>query len=130
MPKLGLARLQPYEEQCGIDTETFSPVIKSSTIHVILSLAVQFDWSFRQLDVFNAFLHEALVEEVFMRQPKGFVDKDHPHFVCKLNKSSLWLETWLGSRDYHLSCWNLALLPHLWTHHYLYSSLVPFISLC
>ena len=77
-----------YKQQCGIDhIETFSPVIKSSTIHVIFSLAVQFDWSIWQLDVSNAFLHEALAKEVFMHQPKGFVDKDHPHFVCKLNKA-------------------------------------------
>jgi hypothetical protein len=58
-------------------------VIKSSTIRVILSLAVQFDWSIRQFDVSNAFLHGALVEEVFMHQPKGFVDKDHPHLCVQ-----------------------------------------------
>jgi hypothetical protein len=77
-----------YEQQCGIDyTETFSLVIKASTIRVILSLAIQFDWSIRQLDVSNAFLHGSLDEEVFMHQPKGFVDKSFPHFVCILNKA-------------------------------------------
>jgi hypothetical protein len=77
-----------YEQQCGIDyTETFSPVIKSSTIRVLLSLAIQFDWSIRQLDVSNAFLHGTFTETVYMQQPKGFVDQSHPHFVCKLHKA-------------------------------------------
>jgi hypothetical protein len=77
-----------YEQQCGIDyTETFSPVIKPSTIRVLLSLAVQFNWSIRQLDVSNAFLHGSLTETVFMEQPKGFLDKHHPDFVCRLHKA-------------------------------------------
>jgi hypothetical protein len=77
-----------YEQQCGIDyNETFSPVIKPSTIRVLLSLAVQFHWSIRQLDVSNAFLHGSLAKTVFMEQPKGFIDKHHPDFVCKLHKA-------------------------------------------
>jgi hypothetical protein len=77
-----------FEQQCGIDyNETFSPVIKPSTIHIILSLAIQFDWSIRQLDISNAFLHGYLGEEVFMEQPQGFVDREHPDYVCKLHKS-------------------------------------------
>ncbi|XP_058217151.1 uncharacterized mitochondrial protein AtMg00810-like [Rhododendron vialii] len=42
----------------GLDfTETFSPVIKQPTIHVVLSLALHHNWSICQLDVSNAFLH-------------------------------------------------------------------------
>ncbi|XP_062173574.1 uncharacterized protein LOC133879040 [Alnus glutinosa] len=72
-----------FEQRCGIDyNETFSPVIKPSTIQIILSLAIQFDWSIHQLDISNAFLHGYLGEEVFMEQPQGFVDKAHPDYVC------------------------------------------------
>jgi hypothetical protein len=77
-----------FEQRCGIDyNETFSPVIKPSTIRIILSLAIQFDWSINQLYISNAFLHGYLGEEVFMEQPQGFVDKAHPDYVCKLHKS-------------------------------------------
>jgi hypothetical protein len=43
-------------------------------VTLLLSLAVNFNWSIKQLDVSNAFLHVYLTEEVFMEQPTGFVD--------------------------------------------------------
>jgi transposase InsO family protein len=77
-----------FEQQSGVDyTETFSPVIKPSTICIILALAVHFDWPIKQLDVSNAFLHGTLLEEVYMEQPQGFVDATRPDFVCRLHKS-------------------------------------------
>ena len=54
---------------------------------MVLSLAVSQGWSLRQLDVNNAFLQGTLTEDVFMSQPPGFIDHDHPHHVCKLRKA-------------------------------------------
>jgi hypothetical protein len=62
-------------------------VVKPPTVRIILSLAAQNQWSFRQLDVNNAFLHGLLKETVFMAQPLGFVDSTLPSHVCHLQKS-------------------------------------------
>ncbi|RVW94165.1 Retrovirus-related Pol polyprotein from transposon RE1 [Vitis vinifera] len=77
-----------FHQRPGIDySETFSPVIKPTTVRLVLSLAVSQGWSLRQLDVNNAFLQGTLTEDVFMSQPPGFIDRDHPHHVCKLRKA-------------------------------------------
>jgi hypothetical protein len=68
-------------------THTFSPVIKTATIRLVLALAVQFDWDIKQLDVSNTFLHGILDEEVYMEQPQGFVHLAYPNHICKLHKS-------------------------------------------
>lgn len=50
-----------YKQTYGVDyQETFAPVAKMNTIHILLSLVANFVWSLQQLDVKNAFLHGEL----------------------------------------------------------------------
>lgn len=67
--------------------QTFSPVVKPSTIRTVLHLAATLRWPMHQLDIKNAFLHGDLAERVYYHQPAGFVDEMHPDHVCLLVKS-------------------------------------------
>ena len=96
-----------FHQQYGVDfEETFSLVIKPPTIKIILSLAIQFNWPLRQLDVRNAFLHSFLKEEVYMVQPSGYVDPIFPNHVYHLRKSLYGLKqvskAWIEGFSTHL----------------------------
>lgn len=61
-----------YSQTQGLDyTDTFSPVAKLNSVHILITLAVHFDWPLHQLDVTNAFLHGDLHKEVYVQQPPG-----------------------------------------------------------
>ena len=99
-----------FDQLSGIDyTETFSPVIKPSTIRVILVLAVHFGWEIKQLDVSNAFLQGSLAEEVYMEQPQGFIDKHNSGLVCRLHKAIYGLKQAPRAWFTRLSCFLLDL---------------------
>ena len=77
-----------FNQKQGINfDEIFSPVVKMSSIQVILGLTASLDFELEQMDVKTAFLHGELEEEIYMVQLEGFEAKRKEHMVCRLKKS-------------------------------------------
>ncbi|KAL0441988.1 UNVERIFIED_CONTAM: Retrovirus-related Pol polyprotein from transposon TNT 1-94 [Sesamum radiatum] len=73
-----------FTQKEGIDnTEIFSPVVKYTTVRIILALTAHFDWELKQMDVKTAFLHGDSDENIYMAQPCGFIDNKNPEHLSK-----------------------------------------------
>ena len=68
-------------------SEVFSPVVKYSSIRVLLAITTYHDLELDQMDVKTAFLHGNLEEEIYMEQPEGFTQKESEDMACLLKKS-------------------------------------------
>ena len=63
----------------GVDyDETFVPVARMESIRILLALACHLRFKLYQMDVKIAFFNGLLKEDVYVAQPKGFID---PHFL-------------------------------------------------
>ena len=81
-----------FGQKKGIDfDEIFSPVVKLSSIRIILGLATNQDLEIEQLDVKTAFLHGDLEEEIYMQQPEGFEDEERRPSL-QIKEKSVWVE--------------------------------------
>ncbi|GJR11696.1 retrotransposon protein, putative, ty1-copia subclass [Tanacetum coccineum] len=77
-----------YTQTYGVDyEEAFSPVADIRAIRIPIAITAFYDYEIWQMDVKTAFLNGYLVEDIYMVQPKGFIDPKHPRKVCKLQGS-------------------------------------------
>ncbi|GJX98197.1 retrovirus-related pol polyprotein from transposon TNT 1-94 [Tanacetum coccineum] len=79
--------LTGYCQEEEIDfVESFASVARMEAIMIFLAYAAHKSFIVFQMDVKTAFLHDSLKEDVYMCQPEGFIDADHPSHVYKLKK--------------------------------------------
>ena len=79
---------QGYTQVEGLDfEETFAPVARLEAIRLLLGIACHLKFKLYQMDVKSAFLNGYLNEEVYVAQPKGFIDPHQPEHVYKLKKA-------------------------------------------
>ena len=76
-----------YSQRKGIDyAEIFSPVVKLTSIRILLSIVASENLHLEQMDVKTAFLHRDVDKEIYMQQLEGFVVPGKEHMVCKLTR--------------------------------------------
>ncbi|GKB06006.1 retrovirus-related pol polyprotein from transposon TNT 1-94, partial [Tanacetum coccineum] len=80
--------MRGYRQEEGIDfEESFTPVARMEAIKIFLAYVAYKSFIVFQMDVKTTFLHGTLKEDVYVCQPKGFIDADLPSHVYKLKKA-------------------------------------------
>nr|GEZ57535.1 ribonuclease H-like domain-containing protein [Tanacetum cinerariifolium] len=77
-----------FQNEEGIDyNEVFAPVARIKAIRLFLAFASYMGFLVYQMDVKSTFLYRIIKEEVYVTQPKGFVDPQLPTKVYKVVKA-------------------------------------------
>lgn len=77
--------IKGYAQRRGADyEETYSPVVRYTTIRYLFALAAKYDLQIDQMDAVSAFLQGEIDKEIYMQQPEQFRQGSQ---VCKLHKS-------------------------------------------
>ena len=89
-----------FTQRPGIDyLETFAPVMRKSSIRLLLAFACRNNFLIHHVDVKTAYLNADLAEEVYIDQPIGYEAKTDERLVCRLNKAIYGLKQ-------SAKCWN------------------------
>ena len=95
---------QGFTQEHGIDyDETHSSVVRFTSVRLIFAIAASQDLIMHTMDVDTAFLNATLQELIYLRQPKGFVQRgpNGEELVCKLEKALYGLKQ--ASRNWNLT---------------------------
>ena len=83
----------------GVDyDETFASVARMESIRILLALACHLKYKFYQMDIKTVFLNGLLKEDVYVAQPKGFIDPHFSNHVLYLKKAFYGLKQALRAR--------------------------------
>jgi len=67
--------------------ETFLPMVKWTTMKIVIYMAAMKGWQLLHLDVKTAFLNGNIIDTVFLKHPPGFILREQEHLVCHLHKA-------------------------------------------
>ena len=77
--------IKGYEQEYNIDYhETFSPVVDTTALRLLLAYSAQRNFKMVTFDIKTAFLYGDLHEEIYMFVPEGFEEEGK---ICKLKRS-------------------------------------------
>ncbi|GKB71286.1 retrovirus-related pol polyprotein from transposon TNT 1-94 [Tanacetum coccineum] len=77
-----------YRQEEGIDfEESFAPVARLEAVRMFIAYVAHKNIIIFQMDVKTVFLNGPLKEEVYVSQPKGFIDPKFPDHVYRLKKA-------------------------------------------
>ena len=82
----------------------FSPVARAESIRILIAPAAQLKWKVHHLDVKSAFLNGEIEEEIYVHQPKGFIEKGKEDYVLRLKKALYGLKQAPRAWNYKLNC--------------------------
>nr|GEY82757.1 copia protein [Tanacetum cinerariifolium] len=85
--------MRGYHQEEGIDfKESFTSVARMEAIRIFLAYAARKSFTVFQMDVKTEFLHGSLKEDVYVCQPEGFIDVDHPKPCLQAKEGSIWIK--------------------------------------
>jgi hypothetical protein len=73
--------------ECLDFEETFAPVARLKSIHILLAYGTHHDFKLYQMDVKSALLNGPIKEKVYVEQPPGFEEQEYPNHIYKLHKT-------------------------------------------
>lgn len=77
-----------YSQQKGVDfDDVFAPTTRFETLRLLCTLLGSKQWGGYQVDFKAAFLNGSLEHQIYMMQPPGYEDPDHPDYVCEVTGS-------------------------------------------
>jgi hypothetical protein len=72
--------------ECLNFDETFAPVARLESLHILLTYATHHDFKLYQMDINSVFLNGPIKEEVYVEQPLSFEDEEYLNHIYKPRK--------------------------------------------
>ena len=77
-----------HQQRYGSDySNALSLTVAMASFRLFMTICKYCRVILTHMDIRNAYLHAEVDEEIYMQQPEGFIDKEHPMHICKLKKA-------------------------------------------